>query len=115
MATAWHANTASLTDPGRRHSENDDRYGAFTPDDPTIAGQVGRLFVVADGDSGYGGGHEASELAVASIIESYASADDKPLGERLIEAVQAGNRAVCGRRKALAGGGQPRSFLATVV
>jgi PPM family protein phosphatase len=62
------------TDVGKVRRENQDSAG-MTPDPLTdVGGPKGALFVVADGMGGHRAGRRASELAVSTILESYASA-----------------------------------------
>ena len=62
------------TDVGKVRRENQDSAG-MTPDPATgVEGSRGVLFVVADGMGGHRAGRRASELAVSTILESYASA-----------------------------------------
>src|SRR5215217_6756961 len=115
MASGWQIHATSLTDPGRRRPDNEDWCGSLAPVDSTEALRSGVLYVIADGASGYGTGHEASQLAGSSVIESYAASTETGVGARLQQAVLAGNEAVRARRAALAGGAQARPFLATAI
>jgi protein phosphatase len=62
---------ASMTDPGRVRSNNEDSYGQFEPSDEDERAISGSLFVVADGMGGHRGGEIASDLAVKTIRSSY--------------------------------------------
>lgn len=60
-----------ITDRGLARERNEDRCGAFTPEDAATRAERGRLFVVADGMGGYAGGDVAAELAVTTLPEMY--------------------------------------------
>lgn len=61
----------TVTDIGLARDTNQDRCGAFAPEDPQTRGERGRLFVVADGMGGHAGGDVAAELAIQSIPAAY--------------------------------------------
>jgi serine/threonine protein phosphatase PrpC len=60
-----------ITDIGVARERNEDRCGAFTPEDPETRAERGRLFVVADGMGGHVGGDVAAELAMQALPASY--------------------------------------------
>jgi PPM family protein phosphatase len=61
----------TVTDIGLARDTNQDRCGAFTPEDPQTRGERGRLFVVADGMGGHAGGDVAAELTIQSLPAAY--------------------------------------------
>jgi len=60
-----------ITDRGLARERNEDRCGAFTPEDPRARIERGRLFVVADGMGGYADGDVAAELTMEALPASY--------------------------------------------
>jgi protein phosphatase len=60
-----------VSDRGLTRATNEDRCGAFTPEDAAIRAERGRLFLVADGMGGYAGGDDAAELTVAAVVARY--------------------------------------------
>jgi protein phosphatase len=64
-----------ITDVGLARERNEDRCGAFTPEDPETRAERGRLFVVADGMGGHVGGDIAAEMTVQSLPASYFQGD----------------------------------------
>jgi protein phosphatase len=61
----------TVTDIGLARDTNQDRCGAFTPEDPHTRSERGRLFVVADGMGGHAGGDVAAELTIQSLPAAY--------------------------------------------
>jgi serine/threonine protein phosphatase PrpC len=62
---------ASLTDVGRQRDNNEDSFLYWEPESDDEVERKGRLAVIADGMGGYEGGHEASRLAVETVVEVY--------------------------------------------
>lgn len=60
-----------ITDVGLARERNEDRCGAFTPEDPQTRVERGRLFVVADGMGGQAAGDVAAELTMQSLPQVY--------------------------------------------
>ncbi len=82
------------TEVGRVRRENQDSAG-LTPDPPSgVEGPRGVLFVVADGMGGHRAGRRASELAVSTILESYASAPPMEIPDLLRTAMGEANTRV---------------------
>jgi PPM family protein phosphatase len=79
------------TDRGMVREENQDAYGLTPPAIDGLKSPKGILFVVADGMGGHRAGRQASQLAVATIISSYASAATAPVPELLRDAIGEAN------------------------
>jgi protein phosphatase len=60
-----------ITDVGLARERNEDRCGAFTPEDEQTLAERGRLFVVADGMGGHADGDIAAEMTVQSLPAEY--------------------------------------------
>ena len=60
-----------ITDVGLARERNEDRCGAFSPEDEETLAERGRLFVVADGMGGHAGGDIAAEMTVQSLPAVY--------------------------------------------
>ena len=77
----------------RQGKPNQDSLGTYMDhvSDPALLRAKGLLFVVADGMGGAAGGKEASETAVASIIQTYYEDPDTDLQAALERAIQAAN------------------------
>lgn len=90
-ASGLQASAVSRAGPAREG--NEDHYGWLPPD----AGDPGRgwLFAVADGVGGAAAGERASDVAVATLLETYASTPGDP-AERLQRAAVAAHQAVVG-------------------
>ena len=80
-----------ITDLGLARERNEDRCGAFTPEDAETRAQRGRLFVVADGMGGHAGGDVAAELTVQSLPQVYFRGEWSGPGETLRSAFIAAN------------------------
>ncbi len=77
---------AGASDTGQVRSANQDRWHA-----------TNGLFVVADGMGGHQGGEVASAVAIETMREEVLDADGRTTTERLLDGVQAANRAVITR------------------
>ena len=64
-----------ITDVGLARERNEDRCGAFTPEESQTRAERGRLFVVVDGMGGHAGGDVAAEITVQSLPASYFRGD----------------------------------------
>ncbi|MCC7104945.1 MAG: GAF domain-containing protein [Chloroflexi bacterium] len=104
-----------LTDPGRRRKVNEDWCGWSEPRTDDERTRNGWLFVVADGVGAYGTGQEASQIAGAAILASYAASQRAELPERLERAVQDANRALWERRRHYVRLGQSLPVMTTVL
>jgi len=83
-----------LTHQGMVRSENQDALGMSPDHDPALADPRGVLFVVADGMGGHRAGRHASELAVSTVISSYAGAGSDDIPAILTSAAKEANRLV---------------------
>ena len=77
----------------RQSKPNQDSLGTYMEhvSDPALLRAKGLLFVVADGMGGAAGGKEASETAVARIIQTYYEDPDTDFQAALERAIQAAN------------------------
>lgn len=82
-----------ITDRGRRE-RNEDRCGAFTPEDNDARVTRGRLFIVADGMGGHVGGDIAAELTLREVPERYFQGDWSGAEQNLRTAFVAANHAI---------------------
>lgn len=85
---------ALLLDRGLVRERNEDRCGAFEPEDQALHAQRGRLFVVADGMGGHAAGDVAAEIAVQTIQEAYFHGDWTGAPAKLRAAFVAANQAI---------------------
>ncbi|MCC6397407.1 MAG: Stp1/IreP family PP2C-type Ser/Thr phosphatase [Bacteroidetes bacterium] len=83
-----------LTHQGMVRSENQDALGVSPDHDLALDHPKGVLFVVADGMGGHRAGRRASELAVSTVISSYAGAESTDIPAILPSAVREANRLV---------------------
>jgi PPM family protein phosphatase len=79
------------SDKGMVREENQDSFGLTPPTLDDLNTPKGVLFVVADGMGGHRAGRQASELAVATITSSYASAAAAPVPELIRNAMGEAN------------------------
>ena len=83
-----------ITDRGLARERNEDRCGAFTPQDEHTRLERGRLFVVADGMGGHAGGDVAAERTLAVLPQAYFQYEWASPGENLRAAFIAANAAI---------------------
>src|SRR5262249_37162486 len=60
-----------ISDRGLSRERNEDRCGAFIPEDIDTRTERGSLFVVADGMGGHAGGDVAAEMTVQTLPQTY--------------------------------------------
>lgn len=89
-----------LTDSGLVRERNEDRCGAFMPEDVRLREERGHLFVLADGVGGHPAGDVAAELAVTAVQEAYFSGPWSDPGSALRAAFTAANHAILARAHA---------------
>ncbi len=85
---------ASLTDVGRRRTENEDSHAVWVSDDPAERQRLGVLFMVADGMGGANAGEVASQLATEVVVREYRARGEADPAEVLREAIEAANDAI---------------------
>jgi len=83
-----------ITDVGLARERNEDRCGAFTPEEPATLAERGRLFVVVDGMGGHAGGDVAAEITVQALPASYLQGEWHGADETLRRAFVAANAAI---------------------
>lgn len=105
--------TYLITDRGLVRERNEDRCGAFAPEDAALLAERGELFVVADGVGGYAGGDVAADLAVRTVPEVYYADDWPGAAEKLAAALVSANAAIRERARVVAPG-QPMGATAVV-
>jgi serine/threonine protein phosphatase PrpC len=88
---------AVLTDTGRQRELNEDRVGAWRPDDPTVMATHGDLLVVADGMGGHLAGEVASTLALETVYQTYYHSGSNDPAELLREAIETANETIYSR------------------
>ena len=88
-----------LSDRGLVREQNEDRCGAFVPEDTRLRDQRGYLFVLADGVGGYAAGDVAAELALQTVHETYFAGPWDGPGSALRAAFAAANDAILGQAR----------------
>ena len=88
-----------LSDRGLVREQNEDRCGAFVPEDTRLRDERGYLFVLADGVGGYAAGDVAAELALHTVQEMYFTGPWDGPGSALRAAFSAANDAVRSRAR----------------
>ena len=89
-----HIRCGRATDVGMVRTENQDSLGMLPEDGGTLEDARGVLIVVADGMGGHRAGRRASELAVSTLLASYAPADASGIPAALISAIGDANNRV---------------------
>jgi serine/threonine protein phosphatase PrpC len=89
-----HIRCGRATDVGIVRTENQDSLGMLPEDGGTLDDARGVLLVVADGMGGHRAGRRASELAVSTLLASYAPAHASGIPAALLAAVSEANRRV---------------------
>ncbi len=88
-----------LADRGLAHERNEDRCGAFVPEDARLRAERGQLFVLADGVGGHGAGDVAAELALHTVQETYFSRPWAGPGTTLRAAFAVANDAILAKAR----------------
>ena len=83
-----------ITDVGLARERNEDRCGAFTPEEPATLAERGRLFVVADGMGGHVGGDVAAEITMDALPAAYFTREWTGAAGTLRAAFVAANEAI---------------------
>ncbi|MEQ1832591.1 MAG: Stp1/IreP family PP2C-type Ser/Thr phosphatase [Candidatus Eisenbacteria bacterium] len=85
---------ASATDVGRRRTGNEDSHALWVADDPQVRADRGLLCVVCDGMGGANAGEVASQLSVATVVESVSANRTADPATALRDAVELANQRV---------------------
>ncbi len=85
---------ASLTDVGRRRTENEDSHAVWVSDDLAERQRLGVLFMVADGMGGANAGEVASHMATEVVVREVRARAEGDPAEALREAIEAANDAI---------------------
>lgn len=100
---------------GLVRQRNEDRCGAFEPEEGTLRAERGRLFVVVDGMGGHAAGDVAAETAVRAVQDAYfRGAWHGPL-RGLRTAFSAANRAIIQAAQAAGRDGMGAAAVAVVI
>jgi serine/threonine protein phosphatase PrpC len=83
-----------ISDRGLCRDRNEDRCGAFVPEEPDTRTERGRLFVVADGMGGHAAGDVAATLVLEALPIAYYRGAWLGVHEALRAAVDAANEAI---------------------
>lgn len=78
MSNDWHTWTALACDIGRKRRNNEDFALACEPQAPSLRGDKGHLYIVADGIGGGAGGEIASRFAALAVAFHYYQAPTLP-------------------------------------
>ena len=84
----------SLTDVGCQRENNEDNFVYWEPDDDAAFERLGRLALIADGMGGTEGGQFASQIAVDTVQQHYATGGGGDPQQELLEAFRLANSAV---------------------
>lgn len=85
---------ASATDLGRRRTGNEDSHALWVSQDPAVRADKGLLCVVCDGMGGANAGEVASQVSVATVIESVSGNRTADPATALRDAVELANHRV---------------------
>ncbi len=85
---------ASATDLGRRRTGNEDSHALWVSQDPAVRADKGLLCVVCDGMGGANAGEVASQISVATVIESVSGNRTADPATALRDAVELANHRV---------------------
>ncbi len=83
-----------LLDRGNVRERNEDRCGAFVPEEAPLLAERGYLFVVADGMGGHAAGDVAAEITLETVQRTYFQADWNGAAAKLHDALVAANDAI---------------------
>ena len=103
------------TEVGRVREHNEDNLSWFDPvDNAKALGELGWLFIVADGMGGHAAGEVASKIAVDTIVEKYRE-EHASIASALNDAIQAANEEICQRNRSGAQSGMGTTIICGVI
>lgn len=83
----------AATDPGKKHTENQDSHAYFFPEKGT-AHKKGILLALADGMGGHAGGSMASKITIDALMQTYYEDNRSSIPDSLEKSFLAANRKV---------------------